>query len=82
MSFIGFDDSPGWGVPVPTTGDIIKDAIRKDQLVKEIVGAQEDLRALQARVKAVEADIEKLTSGNETLQMYIDNLTLQMAKRR
>jgi hypothetical protein len=34
------------------------------------------------RVKAVEKDTEKLLSGNATLQMYIDNLTLQMAKRR
>lgn len=34
------------------------------------------------RVKSVEADIEKLSSGNATLQMYIDNLTMQMAKRR
>lgn len=35
-----------------------------------------------ARVKAVQSDVDKLTSGNQTLQVYIDNLTLQMAKRR
>jgi hypothetical protein len=34
------------------------------------------------RVKSAEKDIEKLTSGNATLQMYIDNLTKQMAKQR
>ena len=34
------------------------------------------------RIKTVERDTEKLSSGNATLQMYIDNLTLQMAKRR
>lgn len=38
--------------------------------------------ALLERVKVVQADVNKLVSGNETLQMYIDNLTLQMAKRR
>ena len=37
---------------------------------------------LLERVKAVEKDTDKLTSGNATLQMYIDNLTMQMAKRR
>ena len=41
-----------------------------------------DSTALLARVKSVEADVEKLTSGNTMLQMYIDNLTVQMAKRR
>lgn len=34
------------------------------------------------KVKSVESDVDKLTSGNATLQMYIDNLTMQMAKRR
>jgi short coiled-coil protein len=38
--------------------------------------------ALLARVKSVQGDVDKLTSGNATLQMYIDNLTMQMAKRR
>lgn len=40
------------------------------------------LTALLARVKSVQKDVDKLSSGNETLQMYIDNLTVQMAKRR
>lgn len=34
------------------------------------------------RVKATDQEIKKLTTENETLQMYIDNLTVQMAKRR
>jgi hypothetical protein len=38
--------------------------------------------ALLARVQGVEKEVDKLASGNETLQMYIDNLTVQMAKRR
>jgi hypothetical protein len=37
---------------------------------------------LLERVKTAEKDMDKLSSGNATLQMYIDNLTLQMAKRR
>ena len=38
--------------------------------------------AMLAKVQSVQKEIDKLTSGNETLQMYIDNLTVQMAKRR
>jgi len=34
------------------------------------------------KVQNVQADVDKLISGNETLQTYIDNLTVQMAKRR
>ncbi|KAI0300213.1 hypothetical protein BC826DRAFT_665638 [Russula brevipes] len=77
-----FDDQAGWGADVVTTGDVVKDAMRKEQLIKDIAAFQDDLRVLLDRVKAVEKDTEKLLSGNATLQMYIDNLTLQMAKRR
>ena len=35
-----------------------------------------------AKVQTVQKDVDKLTSSNEMLQMYIDNLTKQMAKRR
>ncbi|KAK0188236.1 hypothetical protein F5146DRAFT_749209 [Armillaria mellea] len=38
--------------------------------------------ALYERTQTVQKEVDKLTSGNETLQMYIDNLTVQMAKRR
>jgi hypothetical protein len=38
--------------------------------------------AMLAKVQSVQREVDKLTSGNETLQMYIDNLTVQMAKRR
>lgn len=44
--------------------------------------ADHEFQALLARVQAVQKDVDKLVSGNETLQMYIDNLTLQIAKRR
>ncbi|PIL22507.1 hypothetical protein GSI_15196 [Ganoderma sinense ZZ0214-1] len=83
MSFGGFDDTtPGWGAPTPSAGDIVTNAIRKEKLIKEIIAAQEDLRAMMAKTKGVQTDVDKLISGNETLQMYIDNLTMQMAKRR
>jgi hypothetical protein len=36
---------------------------------------------LTSRVKTVRGEVDKLTSGNQTLQMYIDNLTKQLAKR-
>lgn len=47
-----------------------------------LVMVDHSITALLARVKGVQTDVDKLASGNETLQMYIDNLTLQMAKRR
>ncbi|KAJ7857686.1 hypothetical protein B0H14DRAFT_2196137, partial [Mycena olivaceomarginata] len=73
----------GWGaVAPPPAGDIIKDALKKEQLLKEIAASQQDLRTILARVQSVQKEVDKLTSGNETLQMYIDNLTVQMAKSR
>ncbi|KIM89258.1 hypothetical protein PILCRDRAFT_813193 [Piloderma croceum F 1598] len=82
MSFAGYDDPTAWGASDAPVGDIVKDAVRKELILKEITAAQDDLRALLARVKSVQGDVDKLTSGNATLQMYIDNLTMQMAKRR
>ncbi|KAI0284053.1 hypothetical protein BGY98DRAFT_950210 [Russula aff. rugulosa BPL654] len=76
------DDQAGWGADVVSTGDVVKDTMRKEQIIRDIVAFQDDLRVLLERVKAVERDTDKLLSGNATLQMYIDNLTLQMAKRR
>lgn len=66
----------------PKTGDIVKDAMKKEKVMKEILSAQEDLRVMLAKVESTQKEVDKLVSGNETLQMYIDNLTVQMAKRR
>ncbi|PCH40036.1 hypothetical protein WOLCODRAFT_150086 [Wolfiporia cocos MD-104 SS10] len=83
IPYPAFDDSPAWAsTDTSSSGDIIQDAIKKDKIVKEIVAAQENLRDLFDRVKSVQGDVDKLSSENETLQMYIDNLTMQMAKRR
>ncbi|KAG8741963.1 hypothetical protein FRC10_002229 [Ceratobasidium sp. 414] len=90
----------GWGAPAPkkaSSGDILKDAMKKEAVIKDIIAAQEDLRgkvfpvslstcskwrpALVGRVQSVQAEVDKLASGNATLQMYIDNLTKQIAKR-
>ncbi|KAG0697634.1 hypothetical protein DFH29DRAFT_811430, partial [Suillus ampliporus] len=49
---------------------------------REIVAAQGDLKALVTRMHSVQVDVDKLTSENSTLQMYIDNLTIQMVKRK
>ncbi|ESK94952.1 hypothetical protein Moror_13957 [Moniliophthora roreri MCA 2997] len=81
MSFAGgFDSSDAWAPP--QAGDIIAEAMKKEKVLKELAASQEDLRALYGRVQSVQKEVEKLTSGNATLQMYIDNLTVQMAKRR
>ncbi|KAG2141334.1 hypothetical protein DEU56DRAFT_755032 [Suillus clintonianus] len=100
MSFNDFGGATAWGEPEQQPGDIVKDAIRKEKILKEISAAQGDLQgtsswislvhavtnlassALVARVHSVQSDVDKLTSENSTLQMYIDNLTMQMAKRK
>ncbi|KAG1781042.1 hypothetical protein EV702DRAFT_690687 [Suillus placidus] len=82
MSFNDFGAVTAWGEPEQQSGDIVKDAIRKEKILKEIAAAQGDLQALVARVHSVQSDVDKLTSENSTLQMYIDNLTMQMAKRK
>ena len=51
------------------------------QILRTTMSAN-DPQAMLAKTKGVQSDIDKLVSGNETLQMYIDNLTMQMAKRR
>ncbi|KIM43391.1 hypothetical protein M413DRAFT_444215 [Hebeloma cylindrosporum] len=83
-----FDDfeRPAWGVVSPREGGgdlgLVRDTIKKEQVIKEILACQEDLKAMLDKVQTVQKEVDKLVSGNETLQMYIDNLTVQMAKRR
>ncbi|KAF7291607.1 hypothetical protein HMN09_01251800 [Mycena chlorophos] len=78
-------DFDAWGAGsggVSASGDLVKDALKKEKLLKEIEASQQDLRTILGRVDTVQKEVKKLTSDNETLQMYIDNLTVQMAKRR
>ncbi|KAF8349328.1 hypothetical protein F5887DRAFT_488047 [Amanita rubescens] len=82
LSNLTIEDTSGWGQESLQGDDFVRDAIRKEAVIKEILASQEDLRTLLARVQTVQKEVEKLTSSNETLQMYIDNLTVQMAKRR
>ncbi|CAE6443388.1 hypothetical protein ACGC1H_006120 [Rhizoctonia solani] len=84
----GYDDetdmSSGWGAPAAqanSSGDALKNTMKKEAVIKDIVAAQEDLRTLLGRVQTVQAEVDKLSSGNAMLQMYIDNLTKQIAKR-
>ena len=36
MSFAGFEDTPTWGVSSPNSADIVKDAMRKEQLLRYV----------------------------------------------
>jgi len=82
LSFPDFDENPGWAsVSEPPAKDVIKEALKKEEIIKDIVAAQNDLRVILAKIQTAEGDVEKLTSGNATLQMYIDNLTKQIARR-
>nr|KAF9527553.1 hypothetical protein CPB83DRAFT_855994 [Crepidotus variabilis] len=77
-------EQPSWGVLSPKGGElnIIRETARKEEAIKEILACQEGLKAMLSKVQSVQKEVDKLASGNETLQMYIDNLTVQMAKRR
>ncbi|KAF9077598.1 hypothetical protein BDP27DRAFT_1441654 [Rhodocollybia butyracea] len=80
MSFDSFNEP--WAIPTTEPGDIVTEALKKEKVLKDIAASQQDLKALYIRVQSVQKEVDKLHSGNETLQMYIDNLTVQMAKRR
>ncbi|KAH7103177.1 hypothetical protein BKA62DRAFT_768992 [Auriculariales sp. MPI-PUGE-AT-0066] len=85
MSFApDFDPNAGWSAVAepPAPRDYIKEAIEKEKLIKEIMATQGDLKVILDKVQAAEGECEKLSSGNATLQMYIDNLTKQIASRR
>ncbi|KAK2465228.1 hypothetical protein APHAL10511_002582 [Amanita phalloides] len=83
LSNLSIEETPAvWGQETLQGADIVRDAIRKEAVIREILAFQDDLRTMLSRVQTVQKEIDKLTSGNETLQMYIDNLTMQMAKRR
>lgn len=40
------------------------------------------MTVILSKIQTTEADVDKLAAGNQTLQMYIDNLTKQIAARR
>ena len=111
-----------WGAVSPQAGDIVRDAMMKEKVIKFVGYALSKLTrtepqfssfigkyslarticvvrspsslfiqrvecsafplAMLGRVDTVQKEVDKLVSENETLQMYIDNLTVQMAKRR
>jgi len=120
MSFVPLEgEDASWTQPPKEPGDIVKDTIKKEQMIRCVAlppdrwlavkvhphsqghnirtrgpprpvthgttpegCAYSHPTALLARVKVVQADVDKLTPGNETLQMYVDNLKLQVAKQR
>ncbi|KIK69612.1 hypothetical protein GYMLUDRAFT_33989 [Collybiopsis luxurians FD-317 M1] len=82
MSYDSFNEPSAWAIPTSEPGDIVTEALKKEKVLKELAASQEDLKALYGRVQSVQKEVDKLHSGNETLQMYIDNLTVQMAKRK
>ncbi|KAF8588970.1 hypothetical protein K439DRAFT_1405611 [Ramaria rubella] len=84
MSVVPFEDTTAWGAvhgSEADEGDIVANAMKKERVLRDIFAAQEDLKTLLSRIKTVQGEVDKLSSGNQTLQMYIDNLTKQLARR-
>ncbi|KAF8309360.1 hypothetical protein DL93DRAFT_1772372 [Clavulina sp. PMI_390] len=82
----GDDELDGaWGISSrPSGDDVLKDALKKEQLIKDIMAAQADLRGsaflvLVERVDKTQGEVDKLASSNGMLQTYVDNLSKQMA---
>jgi hypothetical protein len=46
MQFDDFSnqESAGWGITSPKSGDIVANALKKEKVLKEILSYQEDLR--------------------------------------
>ncbi|KAJ3767884.1 hypothetical protein FB446DRAFT_651401 [Lentinula raphanica] len=81
MSFDSFNEP--WALPTSSEpGDIVTEALKKEKVLKEIAASQEDLKALYGRVQSLQKEVDKVSSENQTLQMYIDNLAVQIAKNR
>jgi len=57
--------------PVQST----EDPAQRQIVIKDIANLQDGLRALLSKVDTTTADCKKLTSSNETMSLYIDNLT-------
>jgi len=64
----------------PISGNTVQDVVRKEQVIKELLAGQGDLRALVDKVKSTQADVDKMIADNATLHLYIDNLTKQIAQ--
>jgi len=77
-------DISAWGQPgstaKPNSSNTVHDVVRKEQVIKELLAGQGDLKALVDKVKSTQADVDKMTADNATLHLYIDNLTKQIAQ--
>jgi len=76
---------PAWGISGPSRtsdDDVLRDALKKEELIKDIQAAQADLRAFVERVYKTQDEVDKLVASNGMLQTYIDNMSKQMSLTR
>lgn len=73
-----FTESAAWTASTDISAD---EVLEKQNLIKDILSTQESLKALVARVQAVQADCTKAEADNEMLQSYIDSVTKSLAKK-
>ncbi|CAO1624251.1 unnamed protein product [Jaminaea pallidilutea] len=74
----GFSESAAW---TAETGPSADEVLEKQKLIREILSAQESLKALSTKATSVQADCTKAEADNEMLQNYIDSITKSLAAK-
>ncbi|WVO18418.1 hypothetical protein L204_106135 [Cryptococcus depauperatus] len=83
MSYSGFaeGESETWEThsPAPIPEPTVESALKKEKIIKDIITLRDGLRGLMVRISEVEIENDKLAKENETLNLYVDNLTRNSA---
>ncbi|KIR33020.1 hypothetical protein I352_04386 [Cryptococcus deuterogattii MMRL2647] len=79
MAFSTFaeGESEPWAVPVASSvpEPTVESALEKEKVIKDILSLRDGLRGLMVRLAEVEEENDKLAKENETLGVYVENLT-------
>ncbi|ODO08564.1 hypothetical protein L198_00294 [Cryptococcus wingfieldii CBS 7118] len=79
MSFANYGEGIGepWATPEPSAAPepSVESALEKEKILKDILTLRDGLRGLMVRVSEVEGENDKLAQENETLSLYVENLT-------
>ncbi|TYJ53611.1 hypothetical protein B9479_005759 [Cryptococcus floricola] len=79
MSFANYAEGVGepWATPEPSAAPepSVESALEKEKILKDILTLRDGLRGLMVRVSEVEGENDKLAQENETLGLYVENLT-------
>ncbi|OWZ34113.1 hypothetical protein C351_02266 [Cryptococcus neoformans c8] len=79
MAFSSFAEGEPepWATPIATLAPepTVESALEKEKVIKDILSLRDGLRGLMVRLSEVEEENDKLAKENETLSLYVENLT-------